>query len=76
MTKAVLRETIEKGHWPAVLDMRVRDAHEAHPDLCERLRQAAGDRPVLCGRYPDRTLADLALIEHIPLEDLLKVLSG
>lgn len=76
MTKAALRETSEKGHWSAVLDMRVGDVHEAQPDACERLRQAAGSRPVLCGHYPDRTLADLALIEHIPLEDLQKVLGG
>jgi hypothetical protein len=75
MTKAALKETIARGHWPAVLDMRVRDVHEARPDACERFRQAAGGRPVLCGQYPDRTLADVALIEHIPLEDLLKVLS-
>ena len=75
MTKALLKETIKKGHWPAVLDMRVRDVHDAQPDACERLRHVAGGQPVLCGHYPDRTLADLALIEHIPLEELLTVLS-
>ena len=75
MTKSVLKETINRGHWPAVLDMRVRDVQEAQPDVCERLRQVALGQPVLCGHYPDRTLADLALIEHIPLEELLKALS-
>ena len=75
MTKSVLKETIKRGHWPAVLDMRVRDVHEAQPDVCDKLREAAGNRQVLCGRYPERTIADLALIEHIPLEELLKVLS-
>ncbi len=75
MTKKLLSQTIKEGHWSAVLDMRVGDVVRAQPDACERLRQIARSRPVLCGRYPDRTLADLALIEDIPLDAILRILA-
>ena len=75
MTKEALIDLIDHGRWPAVLDMRIRDIHQAEPDICDRLVQVTHSDPIVCGYRLDRTLADLALAEHIPLDQLLDAIT-
>jgi quercetin dioxygenase-like cupin family protein len=71
---AALKQTVGRSGRPAVVDMTGAQVRDIDPGFCRRLQGLGLTEPVLCGPYLNRTLGELAEVEHLDVQMLLEAI--